>query len=61
MDLDTDLQAEHMLGLLLYILPFSSSGLNLSTFSIVKIYLKLYELYTIFVHINTFAKFEFEI
>jgi len=51
MDLGTDLQAEHMLGLLLHILPLSSSGLSVITFSIVKIYFKLYELYLIFVHI----------
>ena len=50
MDLGTDLQAEHMLGLLLHILPLSSSGLSVITFGIVKIYLKLYELYSIFVH-----------
>ena len=45
MDLGTDLQAEHMLGLLLHTLPLSSSGLSVITYSIVKIYFNLYELY----------------
>ena len=66
MDLGTDLQAEHMLGLLLHTLPLSSSGLSVITYSIVKIYFNLYELYLIFVHsifylFATFAKIEFDL